>query len=72
MRRFTRRDGLNTVHFFRGVITRQWRWRCFSANGIMISNSGESYHNRADCSAGWHRHKPQPGTFVEHWSPEDD
>jgi uncharacterized protein len=30
---------------------RQWRWRLQAANNRIIANSGESYHNRADCLA---------------------
>lgn len=27
----------------------QWRWRLVAANNRIIANSGEAYHNRADC-----------------------
>jgi uncharacterized protein YegP (UPF0339 family) len=27
----------------------QWRWTLESSNGKKIANSGEGYHNRADC-----------------------
>jgi uncharacterized protein len=27
----------------------QWRWRLHAQNGRMIADSGESYHNKADC-----------------------
>lgn len=27
----------------------QWRWRLIAANGKIIANSGEAYHNEADC-----------------------
>ena len=27
----------------------QWRWRVYAQNGRMIADSGESYHNKADC-----------------------
>jgi len=30
---------------------RQWRWRLRAANGRIIADSGEAYHNRADCLA---------------------
>ena len=29
----------------------QWRWRFRAANGKIIANSGEYYHNKADCLA---------------------
>jgi len=28
---------------------RQWRWQLTAANNRIIANSGEGYHNRADC-----------------------
>lgn len=28
---------------------RQWRWRLAAANGRIVANSGEGYHNRQDC-----------------------
>lgn len=27
----------------------QWRWTLFAANNRKIANSGEAYHNKADC-----------------------
>ena len=27
----------------------QWRWRLVAANNKIIANSGEGYHNKADC-----------------------
>lgn len=31
-------------------VNRQWRWRLVVAgNGRIIANSGEGYHNKADC-----------------------
>ncbi|MCL4714160.1 MAG: DUF1508 domain-containing protein [Hyphomonadaceae bacterium] len=30
---------------------RQWRWRLWAANPRIIADSGEAYHNRADCLA---------------------
>lgn len=30
-------------------MSRQWRWRLIAGNGRIIANSGESYHNEADC-----------------------
>lgn len=30
----------------------QWRWRLYAANNRVIADSGESYHNKADCLAG--------------------
>ncbi len=27
----------------------QWRWRLLASNGKIIANSGEGYHNEADC-----------------------
>jgi uncharacterized protein YegP (UPF0339 family) len=27
----------------------QWRWRLTAANNRIIANSGEGYHNKADC-----------------------
>lgn len=29
-----------------------YRWRYRSSNGNIISDSGESYHNKADCQNG--------------------
>lgn len=29
----------------------QWRWTLFAANSKKIANSGEAYHNKADCLA---------------------
>ncbi len=28
---------------------KQFRWRCEAANGKIIANCGEGYHNLADC-----------------------
>jgi len=33
-------------------IQQLWRWRLVAANGKTIADSGESYHNKADCLAG--------------------
>ena len=30
----------------------QWRWQLVSNNGKIIADSGEGYHNRADCIHG--------------------
>ncbi|WP_375566529.1 YegP family protein [Oceaniradius stylonematis] len=27
----------------------QWRWTLYAANNRKIANSGEGYHNKADC-----------------------
>jgi uncharacterized protein YegP (UPF0339 family) len=27
----------------------QWRWRLLAANNRNVANSGEAYHNEADC-----------------------
>jgi uncharacterized protein YegP (UPF0339 family) len=29
----------------------QWRWTLEAANGKKIANSGEGYHNKADCQS---------------------
>lgn len=29
----------------------QWRWRLIATNGRTIANSGEGYHNQADCDS---------------------
>ena len=29
----------------------QWRWQLKAANGRIIANSGEGYHNESDCDA---------------------
>tara|TARA_R110000824_G_scaffold401715_2_gene614089 strand:- start:89331 stop:89519 length:189 start_codon:yes stop_codon:yes gene_type:complete len=29
-----------------------WRWRLIAANGRIVADSGEGYHNRADCLHG--------------------
>jgi uncharacterized protein YegP (UPF0339 family) len=39
------------VYFIRRDATLQWRWRLRAANGRIIAESGEGYHNRADCEA---------------------
>ena len=31
---------------------RQWRWRLTASNNRIIADSGESYHNKADCLHG--------------------
>jgi uncharacterized protein YegP (UPF0339 family) len=31
----------------------QWRWRAVAPNGRIVADSGESYHNRKDCEAGY-------------------
>jgi uncharacterized protein YegP (UPF0339 family) len=33
-------------------VSRQWRWQLKAANGRIIANSGEGYHNKADCIHG--------------------
>jgi uncharacterized protein YegP (UPF0339 family) len=30
----------------------EWRWRLVAANGRTVADSGEGYHNKADCLAG--------------------
>ncbi|HCN29224.1 MAG TPA: DUF1508 domain-containing protein [Verrucomicrobiales bacterium] len=30
---------------------RHWRWRLVAANGRIIANSGEGYHNEKDCDS---------------------
>ena len=37
-------------HIYRDS-TSQWRWYLLAANNRKIANSGESYHNKADCLA---------------------
>lgn len=32
--------------------TRQYRWRFVAANGNIIADSGESYHQKDDCENG--------------------
>lgn len=32
-----------------GVADGQWRWRRVAANGRIVADGGESYHNRGDC-----------------------
>lgn len=32
-------------------VNRQYRWTLYAANNRKIANSGEGYHNRADCIA---------------------
>ncbi len=29
--------------------SKQWRWTLYAANNRKIANSGEAYHNKADC-----------------------
>ena len=33
-------------------VSNQFRWRFVSANGNIIADSGESYHNKSDCKRG--------------------
>jgi len=35
----------------------QWRWQLIAANNKIISDSGESYWNKADCLAGLNLNK---------------
>ena len=37
-------------HIYRDA-SYQWRWRLLAANNRNIANSGEAYHNKADCLA---------------------
>ena len=30
----------------------QWRWTLYAANHAKIADSGEGYHNKADCEHG--------------------
>ena len=39
------------TYYVRRDVTGQWRWRLRAANHRIIAESGESYHNRADCEA---------------------
>lgn len=39
------------AYFIRRDVTGQWRWRLRAANHRLIAESGEAYHNRADCEA---------------------
>jgi uncharacterized protein YegP (UPF0339 family) len=39
------------VYYVRRVAGNQWRWRLRAANGRIVAESGESYHNRSDCLA---------------------
>ncbi|RWC38160.1 MAG: DUF1508 domain-containing protein [Mesorhizobium sp.] len=32
-------------------VNRQYRWTLYAVNNRKIANSGEGYHNRADCIA---------------------
>ena len=32
-------------------VQNQWRWQLLAANSKIIANSGEGYHNEADCDA---------------------
>lgn len=38
-------------HVYRDNLN-QYRWRLKAINGRIIADSGEGYHNRADCLAG--------------------
>jgi uncharacterized protein YegP (UPF0339 family) len=38
-------------YYIRRDATGQWRWRLRAANHRIIAESGEAYHNRADCLA---------------------
>ena len=35
-------------------VTGQWRWHLEAANNRKIAESGESYHNKADCLSAIH------------------
>ena len=37
-------------HVYRDSIS-QWRWYLLAGNNRKIANSGEGYHNKADCIA---------------------
>lgn len=39
---------------YQSWLSRQWRWRLIAANGRIIADSGESYHNKADCLTAIH------------------
>ena len=30
-------------------LNNHWRWALYAANNAIIANSGEAYHNKADC-----------------------
>ena len=45
-------------------LTRQWRWRLRAANGRIIADSGESYHNVNDCINGIALVKKASGALV--------
>jgi uncharacterized protein len=30
----------------------EWRWTLYASNGRKIADSGEGYHNKADCEHG--------------------
>ena len=30
----------------------EWRWTLYASNGRKVADSGEGYHNRADCLRG--------------------
>jgi uncharacterized protein YegP (UPF0339 family) len=47
-------------------VNSQWRWRLISSsNGKIISNSGEGYHNKADCLHGLALNKGSSGSPVK-------
>jgi uncharacterized protein len=41
---------MTTYYVYRDSIN-QWRWYLMAANNRKIANSGEGYHNKADCYA---------------------
>ena len=44
----------------------EWRWRFIADNGRIIADSGEGYHNKADCHHGIDIVKSQsPHALVE-------
>lgn len=40
---------MNLVFHIYQDVGRQWRWYLAAGNNRKIANSGEAYHNKADC-----------------------
>ena len=48
-----------------GISSGQYRWRLRADNGKIIANSGEGYHNKADCIHGINLVASSNGTVIE-------
>ncbi|KQO78114.1 hypothetical protein ASF36_13855 [Methylobacterium sp. Leaf90] len=47
----------------------EWRWTLYASNGRKIADSGEGYHNKADCEHGINLVRASGGAAVREGSP---